>query len=256
MYRADVVRLALVVVLAAATSAWAEPVTDTGLRAVADRTVRLELDDARLVQGRLIGFDDNFVIIAASDTNEVISVPRDHVQRVVLVDGVPAVVAPAAPVIVRERARRVGVHFGLPGTLVADIDNGWLHAFVSPNVLLPLVTASGESAWYAGSVGAGVSFQLSARWKVDAFATVMPLHYTSFYTYVASGLGAGFHYTAPSGLSVGFAFPVVGFAARLGRSPYGYDAPFRYADSVQYFYLAGFTTLPLVTIGYRFLSRI
>jgi hypothetical protein len=143
----------------------------------------------------------------------------------------------------------------VPGTLVGDVDDGWLHAFVSPNVLLPILTASGESAWFAGSIGAGVSVHLSQRWKVDAFATVMPLHYTSFYTYVASGLGVGFHYTAASGLSVGFAFPVLGFAARLGKSPYGYDAPFRYSDSLEYFYLAGLTTLPLATIGYRFPSR-
>ena len=251
MYRAAVFRIAAVVVMAAATSAWADPLPDVALRASTGRVVQVDLDDARIVQGRVIGFDDWFITLAESDTNKLIAVPRDHVQEVVFVDVRPNALA-GMPVRPYDRPRRWGLHFGVPGTLVGDVDDGFLHAFVSPNVLLPVLTAYGEGAWYAGSVGVGASFHLSRRWKVDAFATAMPLHYTSFYTYLATGLGVGFHYTAPSGLSVGFALPVVGFAARLGHSPYGYDAPFRYSDSLTYFYLAGFTTLPLVTIGYRF----
>jgi hypothetical protein len=245
-----VFRIAVVVALVAAAPAWADSPPDVLLRAGTGSIVQLELDDARIVQGRIVGFDDGFIALAESDTNRAIAISRDHVQEMVFV-GFPANTAASARR-AREPVRRWGIHFGLPGTLVGDVDDGWLHAFVSPNVLLPILTASGESAWFAGSIGAGVSVHLSQRWKVDAFATVMPLRYTSFYTYVASGLGVGFHYTAASGLSVGFAFPVLGFAARLGKSPYGYDAPFRYSDSLAYFYLAGLTTLPLATIGYRF----
>jgi hypothetical protein len=145
-----------------------------------------------------------------------------------------------------------GLHFGLPGTLSVDVDAGLLHAFASPNVLLPILTESGESRWYAGALGAGVSLPISSRWRFDTFAVTMPLHYTSFYTYLTAGLGIGFHRTSASGVSWGFTFPLIGFAKRVGHSPYGYDAPFRTNDSLGYFYLAGFTTLPLVTIGYRF----
>lgn len=240
------VRIVVAVVLAVTARAWADPVPDASLRAVAEHTVRLELDDARIAEGRMLAFDAASVTLVASDTHEVISVPREHLRRLVLVD-----FATPAP----EPHRMWGLHFGLPGTLVADVDYGRLHAFASPNVMLPILTASGESTWYAAAIGAGVSLHLSERWRFDAFAVTMPLHYTSFYTYLAAGVGIGFHRTAASGLSWGFTLPVLGFAERLGHSPYGYDAPFRYSDSLGYFYLAGLTTLPLITLGYRFPCR-
>ena len=244
--------MAIILAVAASTPAWAEPVPDASLHAVANRTVRLELDDARSVEGRLLAFDAASVTVVAAGTNEVISVPREHVRRLILVDLATPVPLPA-PVPPGLAPRRLwGVHFGLPGTLSVDVDYGRLHAFVSPNVLLPILTASGESAWYAAAIGAGVSLPVSSRWRFDAFAVTMPLHYTSFYTYLAAGLGLGFHHTAANGLSWGFTLPVLGLAKRLGHSPYGYDAPFRTGDSLGYFYLAGITTLPLVTIGYRF----
>jgi len=234
-----------VVVLATALAS-AEPVPDASLHAVGERTVRLELDDARIVEGRVLAFDATSVTVATRGTGEVISVSREHVRRLILTDF--AMPAPAGP----EPHRLWGLHFGLPGTLAVDVDYGRLHAFASPNVLLPILTESGESAWYAASIGVGASLPVSGRWRFDAFAVTMPLHYTSFYTYLAAGIGIGFHHTAASGLSWGFTLPVLGFAKRLGHSPYGYDAPFRYNDSLGYFYLAGFTTLPLVTLGYRF----
>jgi hypothetical protein len=237
------------IILAAAVAARADTPPDASLHAVGNRAVRLELDDARTVEGRVLAFDAASVTLVATGTNEVITIARAHVQRMVLVD--LADVAPPMP----ERHRLWGLHFGLAGTLVGDVDYKMWHAFVSPNVLLPLLTDSGESAWFAGAVGGGVSLPISGRWKFDGFVAVMPLHYTSFYTYLATGLGFGFHHTAANGLSVGFSLPLIGFAARLGHSPYGYDAPFQRNDSLGYFYLAGLTALPLVTIGYRFPCR-
>lgn len=246
----------LLLTLAASASAWAGPdlVPDASWRAVADHTVRIELDGAPAVEGRVLAFDATSVTIVAAPTHEVITLPRDRVRRLLLVDlALPA--AAAAPPPVPEPHRMWGIHFGLPGTLAVDVDYGRWHAFASPNVLLPVLTESGESAWYAAAIGAGVSLHVSSRWKLDAFAVTMPLHYTSFYTYLATGVGIGFHHTGASGLSWGFTLPVLGFAKRIGHSPYGYDAPFRYNDSLDYFYLAGFTTLPLVTIGYRLPCR-
>jgi hypothetical protein len=83
----------------------------------------------------------------------------------------------------------------------------------------------------------------------------MPMRTTSHYTYLGVGLAAGFHYTGRSGFSLGFSFPVIGFATRLGSSPTGYDPPFRYNDSLQYYYLAAAAGLPLFTLGYRFETR-
>jgi hypothetical protein len=238
--------LALVITLAVATSAAAAGPPDETLHAVENKSVRLELDDARTIEGRVLAFDAGTVTVASAGTNEVVTVSREHLQRVILAGEAPA--ASAVP----ERRRMWGLHFGLVGTLVGDVDDGILHAFVSPNVLLPVLTESGESAWYAGAVGAGIALPLAGRWKLDAFAAVMPLHYTSFYTYLATGLGFGVHHTAANGLSVGFTLPLIGFAARFGHSPYGYDAPYQRNDSLGYFYLAGLTSLPLVTVGYRF----
>jgi hypothetical protein len=119
---------------------------------------------------------------------------------------------------------------------------------------MPLVTASGNSTWYAAALGAGISWPFgdTSRWRFDVFAQVLPFHTTSFYTYLGLGLGAGFHYTAASGFTVGMTFPVVGFSTRLGSSPYGYDASFRYNDSLGYYYLGAIAGMPLLTLGYRF----
>jgi hypothetical protein len=236
-----VYRIAVAIVLAAGT-ARAEPLSDASLQALVARTVRVEVDDTRNVSGRLLAFDTMSLTIAASGTNEVVAVLRDHVRRVILLETEPE----------PETVRTWGLHFGVPGTLAGDVDYGRLHAFASANVVLPLLTATSDSTWFAAALGGGLSVHVSPGWRFDAFASVMPLHYTSFYTYLAAGLGVGFHHTAASGLSFGFALPVIGFAARLGKSPNGYDAPFRYADSLGYFYLAGISALPLVTVGYRF----
>ena len=211
--------------------------------------VRLELDGAPAVVGRVLGFDATTVTLTAADTNEVVTVSRERLAHVILVEDEPE---PAAP----ERVRMLSVQFGIPGTLMADVDRGPWHGFASANVLAPILTASSHP-WIAAAVGGGLSFPLSpaSHWKLDVFGEVLPLHITSFYTYLAFGIGAGFHYTAANGFSIGITLPVLGAARRLGSSPYGYDAPFRYGDSLGYYYLASFVGMPLVTFGYRFPVR-
>jgi hypothetical protein len=223
-------------------------VPDPSLRAVAGRLVRIELVGGPAVEGRLLAFDASSATLALATTNEVVTVPRAQLARIIL--------EPAAAEPVDDRPRAVGVQFGIPGTLVVDGDYGMWRGFASANVLFPILTASGDSRWYAAAIGGGIAVPLGgSRWKLDAFADVMPLHVTSYYTYLAFGLGAGFHYTGSSGFTAGFAFPVLGFATRLGSSPYRYDAPFRYNDSLGYHYLAGFVGLPIATVGYRFPCR-
>jgi len=233
-------------------------VPDASLRAVQDRIVRLELDGAPAVEGRLLGFEAASVTLALSGTNEVVAVPRTQLLRVIVVEPLvrPAERADAEPA-PPEKFRSVGLQFGVPGTLVVDADYKLFHAFASANVLFPILTASGDSRWYAAAVGAGISLPMSStsRWKLDVFGEVMPLHIASFYTYLATGIGVGFHHTAASGLAFGFTFPVFGFSTRLGSSPYGYDASFRYNNSLGYYYLAGLVGMPLVTVGYRFSSH-
>src|SRR4051812_4735571 len=92
-------------------------VPDASLRAVKDRVVRLELEGAPAVEGRLLGFEDAWVTIARSVTNEVVSVPREHVLRLVIVDSSAAPVTPASALLnsaqatAPERIRIVGLGF-------------------------------------------------------------------------------------------------------------------------------------------------
>lgn len=206
-------------------------------------SVRVELDAGAPVEGQLVGLDATTITVEAA-THEVIRVPRDHVVRMTMLE--PERV---------ERMRVVGVQTSLLGTVVVDADYRHLRGFASASLLLPLITASGDNTYYAAAVGAGMSWPLSRHWNVDGFAQVVPFHTTSFYTYLGFGLGAGLHYTGASGFTFGITFPVVGFSTRLGSSPYGYDASFRYNDSIGYYYLGAVAGMPLVTLGYRFATN-
>jgi len=254
-------RVVLLALLALGTVAHADDappavrVPDASLRAVTGHVVRLELDGSPAVEGRVIAFEAGTVTLAVSGSNEVVTVPRDKLQRVIATEA-PAT-AIATPPAVTEKMRVVGLQFSLLGTVAVDADYKLLHGFASTNLLLPIMTASGNSTWLAASVGGGVSVPMGAtsRWKLDVFGEVLPLRTTSYYTYLAFGLGAGFHYTASSGFSVGITVPMLGFSTRLGSSPYGYDASFRYNDSVGYYYVAAIAGMPLVTMGYRFATN-
>jgi hypothetical protein len=235
------------VVLALATVAHAEPVPDASLRAVNGHTVRLELAGAPAVEGRLLAFEPASVTLVVAGSNEVVTVSRDKLLHVIAID------APITP----EKMRVFALQFSLLGTVAADVEYKRFHGFASTSLLLPIMTASGNNTWLAASLGGGVTIPLSAtsRWKLDVFGEVLPLRTTSYYTYLAFGVGAGFHYTASSGFTLGITVPVVGFSTRLGSSPTGYDASFRYNDSVGYYYLAAFAGMPLVTMGYRFATN-
>ena len=240
------VRAVVLVLLATVTRAWAD-VPDASLRAIGERVVRIERDDGPAVEGRVLAFEAGTVTVAATGTNEVITIPREHVARVVIV-----AVAPIAVPVRPEKRRMWSAQFGIPGTLAVDVDHGRLHGFASFNVLASILTAESSTHVVSGAIGGGLAVPMSSRWKLDVFGAVIPLHVTSFYTYLGAGIGAGFHYTARSGITVGFTLPVLGFARRIGSSPYGYDARFRYSDSLGYYYFAGALGLPLVTMGYRF----
>jgi hypothetical protein len=243
--------LTLIALVAMTAPARADRVPDASLRAVVDRGVRLELDNAPAVEGRLLAFEDATVTLARTGTNEVITVERARVVRVIASDAAAPVVVADAP----ERMRVLGVHSSLLGTVAVDADYKRLHGFASTSLILPILTAAGSDTWFAGALGGGFAFPLGRRWKVDVFADIVPFRATSFYTYVGFGLGAGIHYTSASGFAIGATFPVLGFATRIGSSPYGYDPSFRYNDSLGYYYLAGLAGLPLLTLGYRFATN-
>src|SRR5437016_4252785 len=141
---------AVVVVACAATVTRADPrvpgpADDASLRAVRDKAVRVELDNAPAVDGRVVAFEDAWLTVAVAGTNEIVSLPREHVVRVILGEATAAPLAGGAGAFDRISATRsVGVGFGVPGTLVVDVDYRMFHAFASPNVLVSILTASGE----------------------------------------------------------------------------------------------------------------
>jgi hypothetical protein len=165
------------VVLALATVAHAEPVPDASLRAVNGHTVRLELAGAPAVEGRLLAFEPTSVSLVVAGSNEVVTVPRDTLQHVIAID------APITP----EKLRIFALQFSLLGTVAADVEYKRFHGFASTSLLLPIMTASGNSTWLAASLGGGVTIPLSAtsRWKLDVSGEVLPLRTTSYYTYLA-----------------------------------------------------------------------
>jgi hypothetical protein len=247
-------RVMLIVLVAATAVAHADGtdgaqrVPDASLRAIQERDVRLELDGAPAIEGRLLGFEATTVTLATAGTNEVITVPRASLLRVTT--GAPTTLT-------TERLRVVGVQMSLLGTVAVDAEYKRLRGFASTSLLLPIATASGSSTWVAAAAGAGMTFPIgkSSRWNLDVFGQVVPFHTTSFYTYLGFGVGAGAHYTAPSGFTLGVSFPVLGFSTRLGSSPYGYDASFRYNDSLAYYYAGALAGMPLLTMGYRFATN-
>ena len=230
----------ILAVLAIARVAAAD-VPDPSLAAARERDVRLEQSGAPAVEGRVLAFDLNSVTVALA-SGEIVTVPRAQIERVVLVEG---------PL---ERPRRFGLHSSLLGTALVDADVGRYRAFASANLLLPALTATGSSTYFAAAVGGGLTLRLhpESHWRVDVLGQVVPLHTTSFYWYLGFGLAGGFHYTARSGISIGISFPIVGFATRVGHSPYGYDPSFRYHDSLYYYYFGAIAGMPMLTFGYRF----
>jgi hypothetical protein len=229
----------LLIALAQADAGVAVP--DASLRAMTGSEVRLEVEGQPEVEGRLLRFEDHWVTVARSGSDEVVSVPREKLARLVAVE---------AP----ERERIIGVHFGATVSLAVDAQWRRFYGFVNGNVLFPLTTVTGTDAWVALSAGGGITFPLArgSRWHFDLFGTVLPLYLGGSYTYLGLGFGFGLRFETHSGFSFGVKLPVIGYSMRIGHSPYGYDSPFHAGYGFAYYYLGGAMGMPLLSVGYRF----
>jgi hypothetical protein len=207
-------------------------------------TVRLELEGKPAVEGRLVAFEAEWVTVTVPPNSEVVSVPRAELV------GLREVEPAAAP----ERERIAGIHFGMSVSLAVDAEWRMFYGFANGNVLLPLTTLTGNASWLAFSIGGGVTLPLVAHshWRADLFAQVLPLYMGGAYSYLGIGAGIGLRYAAASGFTLGLKLPVIGYAARVGHSPYGYDPSFRANEGFGYYYLASLLGMPLLSVGYRF----
>lgn len=219
-------------------------VPDASLRAMTGSMVRLDREDELPLEGKLVGFEEQWVTVIVPPNEEVISVPRDRIVRL------HAVAPPAEP----PRERIVGVNFGLSVSLLVDARYKLFYGFANGNVLFPLTSLAGTTPWLAFAVGAGIALPLvkGSRWFADMFGQVLPLHIGGAYSYVGVGVGVGLRYDSPAGFVFAVKLPVVGYSARVGRSPYGYDPPHRAGYGFGYYYLAALMGLPIVSVGYRF----
>jgi hypothetical protein len=154
---------------------------------------------------------------------------------------VAAAPAPPAPVdepSPAEAERHFGAHFFLSPGFTFDATFGRLYALAAFSPILPL--ASRGDLWSI-ALGAGPSFQLRGRWRVELLPHFTPLFGGAYFS-PTFGLAVGFHYTTAEGTTVGFTIPLFGGAVR--------DNP-RYGVAGDY-YVAAFTSLPLFSIGRRF----
>jgi hypothetical protein len=149
--------------------------------------------------------------------------------------------APPAPVdepSPAEEERHFGAHFFLSPGFTFDARFGRLYAMAAFSPIMPI--ASRGDLW-SFALGAGPSFQLRGRWRVELVPHFTPLFGGSYFS-PTFGLAVGLHYTTAEGTTVGFTIPLFGGAVR--------DSP-KYGVAGDY-YTAAFTSLPLFSIGRRF----
>ena len=244
-------------------------VPDAAFLAMRDQQVSLLLRGGARVNGRLIAVQPDGVTVIRLEDNAVIVVPR---VEITILQAAPSAAPPPAyarefaaplpPAIAPNIDRHIGINFGGgPAVLAIDADYRPFYGFLSAGLALPLFTTEHMGAV---TLGLGGSWRLrpSSNWQFDLFghATVgwgitdSSYAYdpnTGGYTYTrtsgvygAIGVGIGFHYTLPSGFTVGFHIPIIGGAF----SGPVHDAP----TSGGYYYLSAAISFPLATIGYRF----
>ena len=221
-------------------------VPDVSFGTMLERAVSIEQVGGRTHSGKLVHFDAETVTLIEDDTREVVTLARSTVTH--LRAGETATNASSE----RDLAdrRHFGVQFGVSPSLMFDYDLALLYVFADINIVFPLTTLGNTRPWFAGSVGAGMSFKVTttSRWKLDIFASLNPVRIDSD-MYIGFGVGVGMHYTFPSGFTFGFKVPALGYALR--ENTFG-DSFNKASDGVGYFYLTGAMGLPLLSFGYRF----
>ncbi|MGC4118091.1 MAG: hypothetical protein QM765_26780 [Myxococcales bacterium] len=270
-----------VLLLSMASVARADPpqapaVPDPVFRAVVGRQVELRLLDGRTAAGQLLSLEAENAVLVLPD-GKVISLPRAQVLEVRLSSAAMAAAATASPtpstsavVVDLPRAakapeipsvdRHFGVQFGLaPGILALDLAYGSFYGFLSGSLALPLYSIGSGNNFGGITLAPGLTFKLADghNWYFDLFVhgTVAwyghqdygyyPYGYTKRTSVDGSaGLGMGFHYTSPSGFTVGFKLPIIGAA-------FGEDVSDQ-KSSGGYYYLNALVSFPAATIGYRF----
>lgn len=237
---------------------------DATFAAVKDRETMLRLAAGVELKGTLMAYDAENATLVEGGTGRIVSVPRASIVSVHLVSAM----AINAPPVVKPRERHVGLQIATgPGNFIVDFDYGRFYGFVGTSIGYPLIfsrdeNASGYKLYLAAIVAAGGQWKLTptSNWKFDLIATLTPTWWDGFS--IGIGISAGFHYTSPTGFTVGFKIPVFGVGPGcspvLGEEDWSGTATKRCgniktgATLVGNYFLQAGMNLPMVSIGYRF----
>ncbi len=239
-------------------------VPDVVLRTMRGRDAIYTLSQRAEVGGTLLSFDAESVTLAEAGTGRVFAVPRAELISVrIIVPRAMSALTVAPPM--KERHWGLQVSQGV-GNVLLDLDYGHFYGFVGTSIGYPILFTGGSGdQFFAFAVGAGVSWKMSAHslWKFDLVGTLTPTWWGGFSAGI--GVAAGFHYTSPSGFTVGFKIPVLGVAPGcntvIGSSNNDYSDGGGSSGCSRvsggpalignYFMQAGMS-LPVVSLGYRF----
>ena len=239
----------ILVVLCSRAVAWAD-VPDSAWEVVKDRPVVVTLTTGGEVRGRPIAVDEDFVTLIEDGSGRVIPIARMQVATL----HIPAAPAPAPPV-----ERHVGLQlYTGPGNIMVDFDIRHFYGFVGGSVGYPIIFSGTSNQYGGGVVAAGAQWRLSptSNWKFDLTATLLPTWWSGFS--VGIGVSAGFHWTSPSGLTVGFKIPVFGLAPGYSGVTGDFTASDKYkpisngSSLIANYYLEASMALPMASLGYRF----
>lgn len=256
-------RLVSIVALVLAAASARADVPDPTLAAVKDRAAVLRLDNNTELRATPIGFDDQTVTLVEEGTGRVLTIARAQLTMVILQSAMPSPPAPAPKV------RHIGLQLSTgPGNLLVDFEYGRFYGFVGTSIGYPVIfnnDSNGNKQYVGAIVGAGATWRLSPRsnWSFDLMGTLTPTWWGGFS--MGIGVAAGFHYTSPTGFTVGFKIPILGVApgcnSVLGEETLDYSTGIDSGGCRQVkggpslvgnYYLQAGMSLPIISVGYRF----
>lgn len=143
-----------------------------------------------------------------------------------------------------ERERHVSLQMGITPSLALDVDYKLFYGFANVSLVFPAAT---DGIWVSLTTGLGVNFKLHprTRWKMEVFGMASAMRLDVEQPWIGSmGIGVGFHYTSGGGFTIGFKIPIFGYSFSSQRMHGG--------EALAFYYLASATSLPFVSMGYRF----
>ena len=230
-----------------------------------DHVVIISVRGGQDVIGNVASFDEQSVTVIEHHTGHIVTVPRADLVEVRVPTNIP-VALDLKP----HRVRHVGLQlFQGPGNVMLDFDYGHFYGYLATSIGYPIIFSGDQPQYAAAALGLGGTWRLSPRnnWQFDLMGTLTPTYWGGFSMGV--GVSAGFHYTAPSGFTIGFKIPVFGVAPgcsdAVGEPTDGYssDGTFKSnstcknkvstgADMIANYYLQAAMTTPIISVGYRF----